>query len=248
MMEETKVNNLVYQINFFSDFNNIVVSAETTMKLFSIFKEFDLLPSTFHEFNPNNNIAIPRPKFSSVNNEWGVLIGTQKVTIEKTKVSNELEPGSINDFVEKALEIFSTFLKEYNTKGFRISLITESFLPEMGPAKLNEIYENWAKPLPFYEGNPPFEWNFRSVGKVNYSISNESEKINVITNLSRVQGHMILNNAPKEFDRVKVDFDINTVAQNNNSRFTLKSVEEFLEQAVNTQSSLISEVEGVISE
>ena len=99
-------------------------------------------------------------------------------------------------------------------------------------------------PLKYYEQNKPSEWSFRTVAQADVSLLENAERANVITELSRTKGLMLLqNNQVKEFHGLELSFDINTEAQNTAQRFDEVSIQEFFKFATHVREDVINNVE-----
>ncbi|PFD55832.1 hypothetical protein [Bacillus thuringiensis] len=243
--------NTFYQANLFADFREIDVTPNNIMRLMNTLKDFGLLPSTYQELNPAiSSTPITRPKFSSINEEWVISIGSNCINIDKNPVdavaSNMTD---IQDFIRIASHMLQLIIEEFGKNGKRVSLVTNALLDEMPEEQLNSIYNRIvSNPLEFYKENIPMEWNVRSANRVNYTINNAEEQVNVITNMGRVKGRMLKGDSVVDIERISLEFDINTVASNEDTRLSGSSVSKFLQEAVETRGKIISQVERVINE
>ncbi|MCM3611679.1 hypothetical protein M4S82_10485 [Planococcus sp. MERTA32b] len=240
--------NLFYQVNVFGNFNSIDVSPENTYKIMTLFRDYNLIPNNFQEFNPSVNInPVIRPSFSSPNGEWIIEVASNKLKVQQNSISpSSSNTLNIEKFSESVSQILNLFLNEFPVKSNRISLVTKTILPALSEEKLDSLYNIFIAQIPFYQQAAPFEWNIRSVGRINFELEGTNESINTITDIGRVQGQMVENNRVTDFDRMSIDFDINTIAENQSTRFEFSSVHEFLVAAIKSRNQILNEVELII--
>jgi hypothetical protein len=113
----------------------------------------------------------------------------------------------------------------------------------MPEEKLADIYDRLFNPIPFYGDNPPFEWNTRSVARKTLEINSIQESINVITDINRVRGQLMQHNNSLEFDRIAIGFDINTIQENQETRFSVDAIESFFSGANEIRNQILKDLE-----
>jgi hypothetical protein len=234
--------NVSYQAKVFGNFTDIGPTPENTIKILTLFKEYGYLPGTIQEIS---NKPTPRLRLSSPDQEWSFFIGSNQIVIEKNLIDVEKD-DNIDNFIFTACKIFKSFLEEFSRKGSRIALITAGMLSEMKQDQLENILERVAKPFGLYNDNKPFEWNVRYVSKAEYDLNGIAEKINLITALSRKQGEIKIKDSINDFDRIWIDFDFNTVADNVDFRFDYELISLFFKKAIETRIFMLSKIKGVI--
>lgn len=239
------LHNITFQVNLFGDFKDIEPKPEIMMELMPLWSKFSLMPSTFHEINPNFGMTpLNRLSFISQSNDFRIDIGIDKVTVSINTINSNGIETNIDKFAEDASYILEQILSKYNKLGTRVSLVTESLFPEYDSETLEHVYKKMFTPISFYNENKSFEWNARSVARINYDLSNKLEVINVITEVARLQGRF--NNQITDFDRINLKFDINTIGQNSEKRLDGEAIKKFLFHAMETRNKLINEVESMI--
>lgn len=240
--------NLNYQASLFANLSDINFNSDNTIRVLNLFREYELIPTMFQELTPFHPSPILRPQFASPNNEWVVRIATQRIDVEKNPINGLAENmGSLIEFTNRASVLINLFASEFGKKGKRIALRTNGLLENMEDEQLNRIYNTIFNPLRFYLNSQPKEWNTRSVSRINYEINSRMEMVNVITSISRIQGGLVQNNAPIQFDRISADFDINSIPENDNTRFEGTDLSQFYNKAIVTRNEILSEIEGVIN-
>lgn len=233
-----------YQASIFGNLADISPSPELISKLLMLFKDKNLLPSTFQEISVHTPRSQTRLRLSSQNNEWNLNFATHRLDIEKNATDPKGQNiGTVEEFAEQAHEFFNRILTEFKKKGNRISLITSGLLKEMPEEKLADIYDRLFNPIPFYGDNPPFEWNTRSVARRTLEIKSIQESINVITDINRVRGQLMQPNNILEFNRIEIGFDINTIQENQETRFTVDAIESFFSDANEIRNQILKDLE-----
>jgi hypothetical protein len=236
-----------YQCVLFGDFKEFFPSTERIMTLLEIYKDKKLIPITFSEYIIPNPNLVNRIAFSSENNEWQFKIGSSRLEIFHNSLNllgDNL--GSIQSFVEESLDILNRFLGKYEKKGNRLSLLGEFFLDDDDKAKYDNFYLRFRKPHNLYKENIPFEWIIRDATRK--IIKEEEEKkeyietFNIITEINRSQGQIILNNQLKPVDRINVFLDLNSIPENLDTRFDSARITWGLNKAVSYFSSLSIEI------
>ncbi len=239
--------NMLYKASIFANLNDIVPSPEIIIKLTDLLKSYSFIPSTFGEKITSSQKSNMRLLFTLPNNEWIIKFGTERMDIEKNALdSSGTNMGEIIDFMKTANELIETIFREFKKKGRRIALNTSIMLEEMSNTQLNSIYEIFINPIAFYKSNPPTQWATRSISRFEYKVNAIDEEVNIITDISRARGVFLDDSAGKAFDRIKIDFDVNTLDNNHDTRFF--NVLEFLHQALESRNNIISDIERAIYE
>lgn len=237
-----------YQASIFGNLADISPSPEVISKLLTLFRDKNLLPSTFQEISQFTLGPQLRLQLSSPNNEWVVNFLTHRIDIEKNPIEPKGEnPGSIEEFTKEVSELFARILEEYRKKANRIALVTGGLLREMNDDKLTDIYYKLFKPIDFYQENLPFEWNSRCVGRVPFQIVSSIEQVNVVTTINRLRVNLVQLNTLVNLDRIEVSFDINTIHENQETRFDINSLNSFYLEATKLRSQILSNLEVLIN-
>lgn len=232
-----------YQASVFGNFADIKPTTDIITKVIALFGDKGFIPSTFQEIT--QFIAPPqlRLRILSQNSEWNINFATQRIDIEKNPLDHKgTNLGPLEDFTKECSELFNRIFSEFNKKANRVSLITSGLLNEMTKDKLDNIYCLVFKPISFYDKNTPFEWGYRSVAKIDLTLPKWKEYINVITLIKRVIGQIMRNGIDIDtfnFDRIEVSFDINTVPDNQETRFDIQFINQFFSEAINIRTTIL---------
>ena len=107
-------------------------------------------------------------------------------------------------------------------------------------------YNNLFNPIPFYADKRPFEWDYRSASQSICNINKKQELINIITTIKRSKGHIFIGTTLENIDRVFLDFDINTINENDVYRFYGKSLKAFFNNAIKVRTEIENQLKDKI--
>ncbi|MDS4060653.1 MAG: hypothetical protein RKP73_19095 [Candidatus Contendobacter sp.] len=233
-----------YQASIFGNFSDIQPTPDIISKVMTLFRDKSLIPGTFQEISPAAMGPQLRLRVSSPNNEWSINFAVQRIDVEKNPIDPKGQNlGTPEVFTKESCEFFARILAEFNKKSNRVALITSGLLKEMTQERLNDIYCRLFKPIDFYQGNIPFEWNSRSVARLVLKIAEQTEQVNVITGINRIQGHMMHPGGVLNFDRIETAFDINTTQDNPETRFDMNFINNFFSKAIDLRTAILVNLE-----
>ncbi len=235
---------LKFQINIFINEVNILPDNSTISKLLELFKDDDFIPSIIHEIGPKG--PQPQLRMSSPNGMFEIIFLSNKINITQhggpNKTGNEAD-----EFLAKTKEISRKIFDYLGRKSWRLAFIANLMLVEMSDEKLEECYKSLFIPLPMYKENPPFEWNNRSISRGEIPLADTTEIFNIITEIHRLKGRMIEDAKSTNIERIHLAYEINTQAENKDTRFEASQLGAFLDIAKDNLSSVVKELEGVIN-
>lgn len=233
-----------YQASFFADLSALAATPENTLALLTQLSAngVGLLPSTIQEIAPPNMVPVPRLRFTSPSGDSEVLVATGRLDIVKQAAifsdAEILTPAGFAEFTESCI---SAIFQGRAIAGSRLAFIVQSMAEEQSQATLSEYFEKLFNAPTFYQTHPPIEWTFRANSQQDFAFGNVNESVNTILKTERVQGKAIeTGGAWQDFDRVMMEFDINTLPTNGTSRFA----PEILSAFVNAAMPLIDSLEA----
>jgi hypothetical protein len=156
--------------------------------------------------------------------------------------------GELSKFCFDVTDFFERIFKKFKKRANRLSLVTNFLLGEMTEANLSATYSKLFKAPGFYAKRQPFEWNWRSVSKIPIDLEDMKDMLNVVTSINRARGGFITPTGAKQFDRIQILFDINTVAENTEYRFELTHIKAFYDHVVKLHDNLLKEIKEYINE
>ncbi|MBU1261122.1 MAG: hypothetical protein KJ757_01230 [Planctomycetes bacterium] len=240
---------IYYQFGFFAPNTHLQPKPDIIGRLLEAFKDKGFIPTTAQELQqigPAIKTGL-QLQFTSPNREWNLAFEPHRALLKKENVGGT-GMGSPEDFCEEANEIFDRLLKVNPFTGTRLSYATKGLLPELNPAKLDEVNKRILNLLPFYTKYPPYQWTTRNVARFDVHLGEMTESLNVITDINRVQGTIARDVGPLSFDRIEIGFDINTYQENTTPRFTTNHVGLFLQEAIKQSQNVMVEIESKLNE
>lgn len=222
-----------YQTSFFCDLADVTPKPELIIELTKKLKKFELIPSSAPELviDEKGITTNSRLELTSQKKDFVIRFEKNRFLIEQSNLNNNII--TIDEFKLKAKSIFEILYSILERKGKRLSFVTSTLLNEKNDKKLNENFKQILVPQSIYKVKIPYEWNTRQVTTDNYKIKNESEKINIIIELSRVHGLLNEKGVNKKIDRLQFSTDINTHQSNMSPRFDSNDFGVFLQQSTN---------------
>jgi len=230
-----------YQASIFVNIGDILPNTDNITKLLNVFRDKELIPNTFNQLTATGPQL--RLQLTSPSGEWIITFAANRIDVHKNPVDLKGDNlGELSVFCSDVIDFFRKIINLYKKKPHRIAIISSYMLHEMEEVALNKIYQNLFKSPQFYTDNPPVEWNWRSVSRTKLKVVGSSiEELNAITVIHRLQGEIRTMNEVKSIDRISMSFDINTIPQNKESRFTIKGIENYFTKIHPIHNNLLNE-------
>lgn len=242
-----------YRASVFTD--TIEASNENIAKLLTVFMDRGFLPNVYNEQTPISGGAgvmqAPVGSYSvwelkSNDGKFVIKFGQGRIDIISMMLSPSSGIGDIDSFIKNADECFKMIFTKYPRTFNRLALASNALLKVVPEEKLKEIYLSLVSPIGFYSDNNPVEWNIRQVAKNNININDREEVINVICSLSRSLVTINENGHISNSNRIIIDFDINTIPENVEKRFSMEQYRSFALSALACQNRILDEYKSVI--
>lgn len=237
--------NVKYQVALFGSFQDITPTPDILKYLIDSFAEKQLIPTTFQEIG--NTGVLNRLILKSSDDIWNIEIGSNKLDIFKNNRNIGVsDMNSLSIFIADAKHIAKIFDDKFHKKYNRLALVTRHLLKEMSPEEILESFKKNFNTIPLYKNNIPVDWKNRIVTRLPLKLKNK-EISNVISEISRIRGTLLINSKIQTIDRIELKFDINTFQGNGDYRFENDDVCLFLDEALKLESTLESEYVKLIS-
>ncbi|KTR26104.1 hypothetical protein RSA11_11965 [Exiguobacterium indicum] len=245
-----------FQFILFGEYKDYDADQERVMNIFKKFVENDMnvLPGTFQQLNPNFGLKpSDRIVFNNTKENFNIQIGLDAIQIQKNnpklRAYNFID--ELNNFIRLVKKTLKSLfeLEEKFKLGTRISIIIENTYEREELGDLKQIFEKITVNAPGYNSEETFEWSFRFVkrNEINKEkISNE--KINLVNEISRINGNLNSNGEVNEIDTIQVKHDINTLFDVNSERIDLLFADEFLNESKQIILSQKEELEVILFE
>lgn len=241
---------LRYLASVFLDADSITATAENIAHLVKAFNSSNLLPIGMQELAGAS--AIPRLAFASPEGDWQLRCSKNRFDLIHVPVSADgAKLGDFSLFCQEASSKLVTTLNYFQRKAHRLAAVQEGLLAEFPKEEMEEIPQRlFHLPSTFIQ-HAPFEWDWRAVGIVARTFGKVSEPTNTIAAVKRWRG-MISRKLEGEImqsqlDRIRVDFDINTLPENAVARFGESPIVDFFKEASAWHEQLSAELFAFIS-
>lgn len=236
-----------FQVVLYGTYGDILPKPDNIKYFIDSFSEKELIPTTWQEIGPNG----PVNRFSLTNSDesWLIEFGSNRIDIFHTnKDVGKTDFLDLDSFVTEARSIAEIIQGKFPKKHNRLALVTRVLLDEMTQEAHDEVYRKLNSTISVYNENSIADWNSRVVSRVPYEFDGLNETFNVISNVKRTKGNLIIESKKTEVDRIELHFDINTFQGNTDYRFELDQIDSFLKQAVTIEKELKNEYLELISQ
>ena len=228
-----------YQLVYFSNNMGIEGTPEFSHKLHGkmLEEKLQLYPRIFQEINLPENKPVDRLSFVSADGEYEIRIGGLRVDFIQQKIDLLTNtriggPAKFFDFITKAVSALSLELDHGRTKGTRLALVVQHIEPHVNEEQLAAYFERVVNPAQIGRLGKVVDWTYRVNVRDNIELSKILEQVNAIKKIERLGGQVYQDGQLNTFDRIFKEYDINTLPENINPRFSLSSLNNFAEIAV----------------
>lgn len=194
---------------------------------------------------------VPRIGFMAPDGWTFVLGGTRFDLSLRPTVGEGDNMGEFSDFCKEAPLKLISALAFFDRKAHRLAVVREGMLPEMEVGEMEAVARHLLNMSPTFTQNQPFEWNWRSAALIDRTFGGISEPTNTIVTVSRLAGTLgpdADGENEVEFDRLRVDLDINTTPKNVKARFGTNEILAYFEAAQDWHKSLGNEISAFLAE
>lgn len=236
-----------YTISAFGNFSDVIPTAETMQFFLNSFGKKDLIPSVFQEYQIEADIqkAMPVQRVSliSSDNKEQVTISSNRIDYQvmvndDTKLDAQYRDG-IN---QKVCNIYETIFKYFKKQSTRLALNAESLVVDISPEEVSDFMSKYSNPIAIFNENQMFEWSTRLVVKESRPINGQKETINIIAVIAKTMINKVEEDQTTNLDGFKINIDINTIAENELSRFSKPDIEDFVKISTGLWDNIIEEM------
>lgn len=193
----------------------------------------------------HTGVAVASTALVSQDTGWQLYIAGDSVDLElrwKRK-----RPGfSFERTLQQGAEAFELIARAAPAQAHRLAVVQEGYLGSM-PDNLMQAAAGRLLRYPRSFDPAPFEWDWRCAQVVPRRFAGRLEATNTLATVKRHSGTMIDDAESMEFDRIRVDLDINTVPKNATPRFAPPDVKAYYLASVEWHADLSREMESFIT-
>jgi hypothetical protein len=241
---------LRYLASVFLDVKDVVPTTTVAQRLAEAVHRLDLVPYTFAQLTPTG--MMPRIGLRTQENDWFLMVQTERIDFARLPTAADCTIlMDFETFCREAIDILSSTAVHFDRNATRMTAVQEGLLPEMSPEQLRRVMERLLNlPRLYASGSIP-EWSWHCVGTHERSFGRQTEVINLITKVSRVQGQLTLAKPGQDanimgFDRIRVDLDTNTLPASSVPRFGAQDIADFFTSAASWHAELRGEIKPFV--
>ncbi len=243
---EVYASKIRYLASVFVDARHAVATPKDVGTLLAALDDDRLLPTTIQEVGPGG--ITQRIAFNSADQSILLaLTGTRfDYSYQATSpLGNSL--GNFKEFCHDADQKLNIALAHFKLRGNRLAAVQEGYLPEMSLAESQKIASNLLKVPPTYSDKAIREWSWRINSTMRRKVNSQNESMNMIVAAGNMRGYAFLPGTTQnlervDVDKIRVDFDINTLPENVAARFNKIHVHSFLSNVPIWQEEFVDEI------
>lgn len=185
----------------------------------------------------------PRPRILLRDQAKGfqVILGSKRFDVSVAGKPSDPIP-TFESVCGRSATILSRILRATKRHATRLAAVQEGFLPERSPKQMSDLARKMLNLRGIYKINPPFEWDWRAATRISRDFGKKHEDILTIVTLKRIAGVMHTPETAENFDRIRLDFDLNTSFENTTPRFGSADTAAFFKAAPGWHADLSSEI------
>lgn len=189
------------------------------------------LPSTFSEIDGASGQMATRLRLATEDG-WEILFPLGRVDI--VLLTPDLSKSvSFPDFRQKASEILEVALRSHTRRAHRLAFQCQMIVEGLSADQRNASGRNMVVAPDDVSWWAPFEWNTRAVTRVPFASVN-NELVNVGASVTRGTGEYRFGARSQVMDAVLMEYDVNTVPENDQDRFSRDDAFSFIDEAWKT--------------
>jgi hypothetical protein len=176
--------------------------------------------------------------------DWQLALLNQ--SFDLTRLPTDMDGTNIGDLGEFASMAASTLwdcARFFGRLPHRLVLGQSGFMGEMSSEQLDSVARRLLHVPTSFDAPPPFEWDWRCARYGAFTIRDRNERTNIVATIKRTSGVMQSATEKRPFDRIFVELDVNTLADDARGRFEEHDMKQFFVAAVAEHSRLADELD-----
>ena len=238
---------IAFLASVFVDADSITANPDNVTGLLQALKDKTLVPITIHE---RSEELISLPRIGLMTPGGGnrlVLLGKRFDFARVATDFGSSDLGDLSSFCQEAIPKLIAALDFFDRRAHRLAIVQQGFLPELSKPEMENVVKRIFQFPSIYKTHLPFEWDWRMASLVEREFSSFKEPTNTLVTIKRNPGTLLKGESEKPIseitiDRIRIDFDINTLPQNIKARFDNSHITSFFTQAISWHNDLSSEV------
>jgi hypothetical protein len=197
----------------------------------------------------------PRERLALVS-PAGQVLAFLTVSLDFTSLPTDIHGsnlGTFEDFARMAGDILAQGLDLLGgRRAHRAALVQEGLLRATGPERLDAIGRRLLQGPEIFFGDrrSPFEWDWRCATRRALAVAGGDEESNLIATVKRSSGQLQdpRSGTREDFDRIRLDLDVNTLPTNAAARFGANELREYFRAAEAAHSRLAGQMLDLLGE
>jgi hypothetical protein len=241
---------LRYLASAFVDAKDIVPTAKFAQDLAEAIHRTDLVPVTVTQMTSGG--LVPRIGLRTSENDWILVVHAERIDFARLPNAGD---GTIlmdfETFCHEASDLLIAASNHLGRQANRLAAVQEGALQAMSSEQLRQVMERLLNLPPLYARGSVPEWTWHCVGVHERTFGHLTERMNLITKVSRIQGQLTrmqpgAEPSVSELDRIRIDLDTNTLPANPVPRFGSGNISDFFSCAPSWHSELTSEIKPFV--
>jgi hypothetical protein len=225
---------LRYLASVFLDAESIEPSRASMTEVSALLGDDELMPALVEERSPAG--VRTRMGFRSSSGEWQLVLASQRFDfLQLPTDASGSNLGDFSEFCRRASTRLISVLGHYRRKGYRLAAVQEGFLPDMSESDITSVGARLLRfPRAGADPTTVVEWDWRTVTRPRREFGQVTEPTNTIVTVKRMVAALTYRggtDAQARKDRIRVDFDINTLPDDPRARFGPEEIAAFFDGA-----------------
>lgn len=240
---------LKYQISLFGamNFDN---NQENIIKLMQLLIKYSLFPSYINEMDINTisgqSLSRKILRLNNPNTNFTIIFAMDRIDFVQEPLDlKSTNFTTLDEFITDVTDIVKILIKNKLLPAIfnRVALVTDELSTDLSDDTLANIYKDLHSSF-FDSSRTAKDWSI-NIGEIE---AFNDESINVLKQLSKIEGTMVVSNQAHKLKGLKLLFDINTLFEKNEYRFTEEKLIEFFQKAKEIRENDLEIIKNKIKE
>jgi len=249
-LNEVFTDKIRYLASVFVDAHRVVATPPNVRAFLDALDDADLLPTTVQEIGLSGNVA--RMAFNSADGRSQLVLAGNRFDYSFQAATPEgSDLGSFATFCHEAETKLITAITHFKLRGTRLAAVQEGYLLQTADDGLDPVMARLMNRPSTYRAGVLRDWTWRANVETKRRLGSLTEATNTITTVGLVPGYTVFGEQGAHVerfasDRIRLDFDINTVPENTVPRFNKSHVHTFFLNAPKWHDKLVDDMLGYI--
>jgi hypothetical protein len=241
--------NLRFQVSLFGNFDEIIPDGENMKFFIDEFSDKGMIPNQYQELTFNIDLKSKQPVPAKANQrisltdsekKWNIKFNTNRIDI----IFNNSNIGVIEiipkeKFLLEVIDFLTRINKRFSQKYKRIGFVSQYLIEDIEIAKSSKIFVNT---IDYFKEKSVIEWNSNIVTREKLTYQNEiDELVNINSDARWMNARMTINSKLSPFKGVLLNFDVNTIPENNNYRFDADNIQSILNELFKIENNIFEQ-------